>query len=646
MEQTVLLNFEIDQSKAIRDYERLEKVIMDNRKAQQELTQAYKAQNITQEEYIAEQARLSQNLSKETSQRNTLKKVIEAETGSLNAERAALASLVRQRNALNKTTDEGLKKFNALNKQIKDLTESIKASEKAGGDFRRNVGNYPELAQAAAQVKVAGVSIDDLTASFTSFTGAATAVVGVLGSIAGAYAASATGARDLSNAQLQLSIAYQVAGENFARFINDQEESVGILEGLSIAILSRYVPAIYAESAAYADAAKNLRELEISRAFAAGFAKEDERRAEILRRIRDNEKEALDDRIAASAQIDNILETSKQRSVTVIRAEINAIKESTVGYEKNREAQLQVAHLTAEIADKEEEITGKLTENVTARRALVRLRQDELDLYAKEIREANKPNVDLTPENTQGVNVVSGTSLTDPAIQASDARIEQYTKELDAVKFTEDQKRAYYRDSLEIRMAISNAELAAAAAVFSSLSQLAKDASAEQKALALVAIGLKSAQAITTGVASSQDIPYPGNLIAAATTVATVLGYIAEAKNLISGFAEGGYTGDGFKYQPAGVVHKGEVVWSQRDVAAVGGPAAADRMRPSYSGSVSRGTYANGGIVTAPITRQADQQMLMVNAMKNLPTPEVSVKEITRAQDRVRARERTSKLAS
>lgn len=646
MEQTVLLNFEIDQSKAIRDYERLEKVIMDNRKAQQELTQAYKAQNITQEEYIAEQARLSQNLSKETSQRNTLKKVIEAETGSLNAERAALASLVRQRNALNKTTDEGLKKFNALNKQIKDLTESIKASEKAGGDFRRNVGNYPELAQAAAQVKVAGVSIDDLTASFTSFAGAATAVVGVLGSIAGAYAASATGARDLTNAQLQLSTAYQVVGEGLANIVNDEESRVGILEGLSIAILSRYVPAVYAISSAYADAAKSLKELEISRAFASGFAKEDERRAEILRRIRDNEKEALDDRIAASAQIDNILGTSKQRSVTVIRAEINAIKESTVGYEKNREAQLQVAQLTAEISDKEEEITGKLTENVTARRALVRLRQDELDLYAKEIREANKPNVDLTPENTQGVNVVSGTSLTDPAIQASDARIEQYTKELDAVKFTEDQKRAYYRDSLEIRMAISNAELAASAAVFSSLSQLAKDASAEQKALALVAIGLKSAQAITTGVASSQDIPYPGNLIAAATTVATVLGYIAEAKNLISGFAEGGYTGDGFKYQPAGVVHKGEVVWSQRDVAAVGGPAAADRMRPSYSGGVSRGSYANGGIVTAPITRQADQQMLMVNAMKNLPTPEVSVKEITRAQDRVRARERTSKLAS
>ena len=32
------------------------------------------------------------------------------------------------------------------------------------------------------------------------------------------------------------------------------------------------------------------------------------------------------------------------------------------------------------------------------------------------------------------------------------------------------------------------------------------------------------------------------------------------------GFAEGGYTGRGGKYQPAGIVHKGEVVWSQEDI--------------------------------------------------------------------------------
>lgn len=55
-------------------------------------------------------------------------------------------------------------------------------------------------------------------------------------------------------------------------------------------------------------------------------------------------------------------------------------------------------------------------------------------------------------------------------------------------------------------------------------------------------------------------------------------------------WSSGGYTGPGGVYQPAGIVHKGEVVWSQRDVAAVGGPQRANAMRPTAG-------YAMGGIV-------------------------------------------------
>lgn len=60
------------------------------------------------------------------------------------------------------------------------------------------------------------------------------------------------------------------------------------------------------------------------------------------------------------------------------------------------------------------------------------------------------------------------------------------------------------------------------------------------------------------------------------------------------GFADGGYTGPGGKHQPAGVVHKGEVVWSQKDVAAAGGVAAVEAMR------LGRAGYANGGPVAMP----------------------------------------------
>lgn len=56
-------------------------------------------------------------------------------------------------------------------------------------------------------------------------------------------------------------------------------------------------------------------------------------------------------------------------------------------------------------------------------------------------------------------------------------------------------------------------------------------------------------------------------------------------------FDKGGYTGPGGKHQPAGVVHKGEVVFSQDDVRRHGGVSAVEAMRRNLPG------YANGGPV-------------------------------------------------
>ncbi len=44
-------------------------------------------------------------------------------------------------------------------------------------------------------------------------------------------------------------------------------------------------------------------------------------------------------------------------------------------------------------------------------------------------------------------------------------------------------------------------------------------------------------------------------------------------------FAEGGFTGYGGKYQPAGIVHKGEFVFNQEDVNSLGGPGAMQAIR-------------------------------------------------------------------
>lgn len=58
-----------------------------------------------------------------------------------------------------------------------------------------------------------------------------------------------------------------------------------------------------------------------------------------------------------------------------------------------------------------------------------------------------------------------------------------------------------------------------------------------------------------------------------------------------TGFAAGGYTGPGAVDTPAGIVHRGEVVWSQRDVARAGGVGIVEAMRLGWRG------YASGGVV-------------------------------------------------
>ncbi|MBK8667838.1 MAG: hypothetical protein IPN21_18615 [Burkholderiales bacterium] len=59
-------------------------------------------------------------------------------------------------------------------------------------------------------------------------------------------------------------------------------------------------------------------------------------------------------------------------------------------------------------------------------------------------------------------------------------------------------------------------------------------------------------------------------------------------------FAQGGYTGDGGKYDPAGIVHRGEYVFDADAVRRLGGPMVLESIRRGQPG------YADGGLV-API---------------------------------------------
>lgn len=123
-----------------------------------------------------------------------------------------------------------------------------------------------------------------------------------------------------------------------------------------------------------------------------------------------------------------------------------------------------------------------------------------------------------------------------------------------------------------------------------------------EKAAALGIIVAKTAEANLKAIAESPltfgqpwvNINTASGILAGVATVAAAAEAITQI-NSAKGFARGGYTGRGGVWEPAGVVHKGEVVWSQADVERAGGPEVVDRMRPTYRRDLT--PYAVGGIV-------------------------------------------------
>lgn len=101
-----------------------------------------------------------------------------------------------------------------------------------------------------------------------------------------------------------------------------------------------------------------------------------------------------------------------------------------------------------------------------------------------------------------------------------------------------------------------------------------------------------------------------------AATIPAIVKATAE-RNKMRGFADGGYTGDGSKYTPAGIVHKGEVVFSKEDVKLLGGVKKTDSLRPTSSANMQ---YFTGGIVGFGNTSTAKNETnyAMVEAVKNL----------------------------
>ncbi|MDV7620559.1 tape measure protein [Acinetobacter baumannii] len=152
----------------------------------------------------------------------------------------------------------------------------------------------------------------------------------------------------------------------------------------------------------------------------------------------------------------------------------------------------------------------------------------------------------------------------------------------DYAKNAQDVEAKYQQDRLNTQLMYGQQMTGSLTSMFGSMfgeqSKAYKIMFAADKAYAIAAAGISIQQSI----AKAASVGFPANIPLIASAIAQGASIIANIRAIKDqGFADGGYTGSGGKYQPAGIVHKGEVVWSQEDIKRWGGVGLVEKMRKS-----------------------------------------------------------------
>ncbi|WP_163389393.1 phage tail length tape measure family protein [Klebsiella aerogenes] len=149
--------------------------------------------------------------------------------------------------------------------------------------------------------------------------------------------------------------------------------------------------------------------------------------------------------------------------------------------------------------------------------------------------------------------------------------------------------------------------------MFGEQSAMYKAAFVTQKAFAIAQAALQLPMAMGQALAG---LSFPANIAA----MASVVGLMASITSSISsaaavGFASGGYTGSGGKYQPAGIVHKGEYVFDQESTNRIG----VSQLEALRNGKPLDATLGRSGFGTGVQNVSNSQQTTIIRPTVTVP---------------------------
>jgi uncharacterized protein YoxC len=630
LEKTVLLEFEIDQSSALADQEKLKKSIVELKNEQKELQKAYNQGLVSVDKYAKETVRLDNNLKRSQSTYNTVQK-------SITGVKTQMDKLIDSNKSIAKSFDDTSKKIGNAQGKVTNISQTFT-------NFSQN------LSQSTSQINVAGVSMGDLTSKFASFLNPGTAAVGILTGLAVAYSRSTLGAKDLALAQSQLSSATTILTNRFAEAISQGEEDIGIMTKFTTALTQGFLGADVAfASLGIAKIGEELEDL--AREETKIRTENNERleeNAELLSKIQE-EQSTFNEKIGASYAIETNLKKNRDELVQILEQQLALIEAQLRADKDNEDLQTLVLDKNREILKVKSDIERKIQAQIRLEDNLRAAEAKRLEQEAAARRaEANANRRGrATGDVTGPASLESISEDLQSVAQNRDAVGELFaSKYKDILKYNEDfnkEMEAQNERGLKVHREIERAKLQATADVLGAASQLADEGTAAQKVLALTSIGIDTAEAIAALTAASEANPANAFTFGAAGVaqfaagIVRIITNIASAKEYLTGFAHGGYTGDGGKYEPAGIVHRGEYVAPQHIVRS---PAAAPHIA-ALEGMRTKG-YADGGFVANKNMELGIQSQMMAKAIENLGPFYVSWTEGQKTGKQVRWKEKVS----
>lgn len=683
MEETVILKFEIDQTQAQKQLIQTEKNISALKKEQQALNKEYKAGKVSEDQYIESNLRLQKEIKKEVQQKTSLTKLLDTESNSRNAVKAKISELVKEYDNLNTQTAEGIAREKELAAELKVLNEQISKTSGNAGLFKDQIGNYPKVfGEAASKINVAGVSVGDFAGKASALINPATAAAGVISLLGSAFLSTRDGAELLESVQFRLQAGFQILGRETAKLVDtlsslgaDQQGNNGffatllktnpIVQQLAIQlkildfVTDGYVSSLLEETEALAKAKAAYDDLLRSQIEESEQVAELERQISVLTTSREEENVTQEDRVGIDKQI---LGLEKERFDILVanarlrRDELEKEAARLGGVNKLTDEQLK---LLIDVRNEVKNLEGDYAQRTKKILSDVDSINDKLREQAKLAREAQAADdraqrraLDTAPDSISIGGREPETEAQKAEAAKTKALIEegklrlQYTNDINqdllkANKQFYEKDLAFKKQAAALKDKIDQAQLAAAATIAGAAASLFDRQSAEYKVFATAQTLISTyatAQKAYEAAFTPPTIASPA-LAAAyiASAIATGLANVAAINEI--GFAEGGYTGPGGKYEIAGAVHKGEYVAPQR---VVNSPAAQPHITALENMRLKG--YADGGFVTNQNTAATQQAMITANAIKNLPPPVVSWVEGQKVGRQVEWRQNVSRI--